>query len=59
MQQGQSTTLATNEPITAAQVFAAAAIHDLVAKNIIQRAGAYLGQALQGLIMTYDVEKLC
>lgn len=58
VQQGQSTTLATNEPITAAQVFAAAAIHDLVAKNIIQRAGAYLGQALQGLIMTYDVEKI-
>ncbi len=58
VQEGRSTTLATNEPVTAAQVFAAAAMYDPVAERIIQQAGAYLGQALQGLIMTYDVEKI-
>lgn len=40
--------------VTAEQVFAAAAQGDPVAKEVVERAGAYLGLAISQLIMAFD-----
>lgn len=55
---GEETILKTIPLITSMTVYQAAQEGDLVARSITERAGAYLGRALQGLVMTYDVERI-
>lgn len=51
-----TTLLHTATTITAKEVYQAAKAGDAVASAIVEQAGAYLGRALQQLIMFYDVE---
>jgi predicted NBD/HSP70 family sugar kinase len=55
---GQDTRLQTAEPITAKSVYEAARLNDSVARQIVQKASAYLARAVQWLFMTYDVDQL-
>jgi len=55
---GRETSLRHSQPLTAESVYRAAAAGDAVALEITERVGRHLGQALQGLVMTYDVERV-
>jgi len=45
-------------PLTAAVIYEAAAAGDALACSVVETAGRYLGQALQQLVMAYDVDRL-
>ncbi|KAA3647048.1 MAG: ROK family protein [Chloroflexi bacterium] len=55
VESGKSTRI---DVATSQGVFSAAAQGDEVAGNILQKVGGYLGQALQNLVMAYDVGKI-
>lgn len=55
-QEAPTTLLHTYPSITAQEIYRAAQAGDSVAWAIVEQAGAYLGRALQQLIMFYDVE---
>jgi glucokinase len=46
------------QPLTAAEVYAAAATGDALAQAVAQKVAGYLAQAVQGLVMAYDVERI-
>ena len=56
-QDGQ-TLLAQYQPITAEAVYQAALAGDPAAQLIVERTSAYLGRAVHGLVMAYDVDKI-
>ncbi len=55
---GAATALRAAQPLTAAAVYQAAAAGDAVAQEITGQVGRRLAQALQQLIMAYDVERV-
>jgi glucokinase len=55
---GRPSVLSRGEPITAADVYEAAAGGDPLAGEIVGRAGASLARAIHALVMTYDVERI-
>jgi glucokinase len=55
---GAETCLRGASPLTAQAVYEAAGAGDSVAASVAETVGAYLGQAVQGLVMTYDVERV-
>lgn len=55
---GAETALRDLTPLTAEAVYYAAGEGDPVAQAITDRAGAALGRALQGLVMSYDVARI-
>jgi glucokinase len=55
---GRETSLRRVRPLGAESIYRAAAEGDAVALEIADCVGRYLGQALQGLVMAYDVERV-
>lgn len=55
---GQATRLRNIQPLDAQAVFQAAREGDVVARQIIDRSTFYLAQAIQWLLLCYDVEKV-
>ena len=55
---GAETCLRGAAPLTAEAVYGAAAAGDAVAAGIAETVGRALGVAVQGLVMTYDVERI-
>lgn len=58
IQAGANTLLKKYQPLSARRVYEIAQEGDQVAQVIVQRAGGYLGLALQQLVMFYDVEHI-
>ncbi len=55
---GEKTLLQAFPSITAQTVYQASEDGDPVARSITEKAGTYLGRALYGLVMSYDVDKI-
>lgn len=55
---GVKTMLSDWNPITTRSVFQAAEAGDAIAQAILQEVGRYLGQALQQVVMAYDIEHI-
>ncbi|MBN2549472.1 MAG: ROK family protein [Anaerolineales bacterium] len=58
LQTGVKTILSEWKPVTTRSVFQAAEAGDAIAQAILQEVGRYLGQALQQMVMAYDVEHI-
>lgn len=58
VQKNKNTILRNYIPVTSDVVYDAAKANDSVALSIIDKAGHYLGRALQSLVMSYDVESI-
>lgn len=58
LQAGHKSILAEYESLSAENVFEAAELNDPLAREIVRKSSAYLGRAIQLLVMTYDVDKI-
>lgn len=55
---GERSLLAEFQPITAEHVFEAARQGDYLARQVIQQCSMYLGRAIHGMVMAYDVDRV-
>ncbi len=55
---GEATSLPTDRPCTAVDVYRQAARGDAVSRRIVEAAGRYVARAIHELVMTYDVRRV-